>query len=118
MTVAPVTAPVATTATGVPRPPADARTDAAASFERLLLEQLTKQLAATAAPEDASPATAAYRDLLPATMADALSQAGGVGLAAHVAGRPGPSAAATAGTRTDGPGVAGTTPRTTTGSPA
>lgn len=112
MTVAPVTAPAGLGAAGVPRPAAAAPADAAASFERLLLEQLTKGLTATAAPEDASPATAAYRDLLPATMADALSQAGGIGLAARLAGTaPGTTVPAT-GT------VPGGAPRTTSGSPA
>lgn len=61
-------------------------TRAAQSFERVLLEQLTTQLAATAAPgEDASPATAAYRDMLPGAMAEALSAAGGIGIAAQLA---------------------------------
>lgn len=64
-------------------PSADA-TRGAQAFERMLLEQLTTQLAATAAPDEdeASPATAAYRDLLPAAMATALADAGGIGIAA------------------------------------
>lgn len=83
-----VSAAAGATATGSgTRSTADAAaTKAATQFERVLLEQLTKQLAATAAPDgdDASAATAAYRDLLPATMADALSQAGGIGIAAQL----------------------------------
>ncbi|MEV4422496.1 rod-binding protein [Patulibacter sp. NPDC049589] len=65
---------------------ASATQRAATQFERMLLEQLTKELAATAAPADgeASAATSAYRDLLPGTMADALSAAGGVGIAAQL----------------------------------
>lgn len=63
---------------------AAATASAARSFERVLLEQLTTQLAATAAPEDdASAATSAYRDMLPGAMAEALSAAGGIGLAAQ-----------------------------------
>jgi Rod binding domain-containing protein len=67
-------------------PSADAATRGAQAFERMLLEQLTTQLAATAAPDEdeASPATAAYRDLLPAAMATALADAGGIGIAAAV----------------------------------
>lgn len=62
----------------------DAASRAAVSFERVLLEQLTTQLAATAAPDDeqGSTATSAYRDLLPRAMADGLAAAGGLGIAA------------------------------------
>jgi Rod binding domain-containing protein len=67
----------------------DARTvHAAKAFERVMLEQLTKEMAASAAPEDAgdgaSAATSAYRDMLPAAMADALSQSGGIGIATQL----------------------------------
>jgi Rod binding domain-containing protein len=67
----------------------DARTvHAAKAFERVMLEQLTKEMAASAAPEDAgdgaSAATNAYRDMLPAAMADALSQSGGIGIATQL----------------------------------
>jgi hypothetical protein len=41
--------------------------------QRMLLEQLTKELAKTAAPADASATTTAFRDLLPAAMADAIA---------------------------------------------
>lgn len=64
--------------------PVPRTTSAAASFEHVLLEQLTTQLAATAAPGDdeGSAATSAYRDLLPRAMADGLAAAGGLGIAA------------------------------------
>jgi Rod binding domain-containing protein len=66
------------------------RTDAeraGLAFERMLLVQLTQQLAKTAQSEDgeSSAATQAYRDLLPGTMADALIANGGIGLAQHLA---------------------------------
>lgn len=61
---------------------------AAKAFERVMLEQLTKELASSAAPEDAeggaSAGTKAYRDMLPGAMADALSQSGGIGIAAQL----------------------------------
>ena len=62
------------------------RTDAeraGLAFERMLLVQLTQQLAKTAEPEGetSSAASAAYRDLLPGAMADALIAGGGIGLA-------------------------------------
>ena len=73
-----------------PLPPGtEARTDkerAGLAFERMLLVQLTQQLARTAEPEgdSSSAATAAYRDLLPGALADALVAGGGIGLAASV----------------------------------
>ena len=64
---------------------------AALGFERSLLEQLTKSMSADMAGgsddssdgEDsgASAATSAYRDMLPGTLADAVTSAGGLGLA-------------------------------------
>jgi len=66
---------------------------AALAFERTLLEQLTKTMATNAGGMDggadsgdgedsgASAATSAYRDMLPGTLADAVSGAGGLGLA-------------------------------------
>ena len=64
---------------------------AALGFERTLLEQLTKSMSADMAGgsddasdgEDsgASAATSAYRDMLPGTLADAVTGAGGLGLA-------------------------------------
>jgi Rod binding domain-containing protein len=61
---------------------------AALGFERMLTEQLTKTMATgtEAAGEDgedsgASAATSAYRDMLPGTLADAVTNAGGLGLA-------------------------------------
>jgi len=58
--------------------------DAALAFERQLVGELTKALAATATPTDdktASAATKTYRDMLPGTMADAIMSEGGLGLA-------------------------------------
>jgi Rod binding domain-containing protein len=61
---------------------------AALAFERTLLEQLTKTMATGANGEGedgedsgASAATSAYRDMLPGTLADAVTGAGGLGLA-------------------------------------
>ena len=62
---------------------------AALGFERMLTEQLTKAMAAgteAAGADDgddpgASAATSAYRDMLPGTLADAVTSAGGLGLA-------------------------------------
>ena len=53
------------------------------AFERMLLVQLTQQLARTAEPEGetSSAASAAYRDLLPGALADAIVAGGGIGLA-------------------------------------
>jgi Rod binding domain-containing protein len=80
--------PAASAEPAAPRTP-DAKTvHAAKAFERVMLEQLTKEMAASAAPEDsgdgASAATNAYRDMLPAAMADALSQSGGIGIATQL----------------------------------
>jgi Rod binding domain-containing protein len=74
-----------------PLPPgAEKRTEAeraALGFERMLLVQLTQQLARTAEPEGEgeSAATGAYRDLLPGALADAIVAGGGIGLADHLA---------------------------------
>ncbi len=74
----------------MPLPPGDAkRTDgerAALGFERMLLVQLTEQLAKTAQGEGeaSSAATGAYRDLLPGALADAMIAGGGIGLAASL----------------------------------
>lgn len=69
-----------------PLPPgAEKRTDAeraGLAFERMLLVQLTQQLAKTAeGDESTSAASKAYRDLLPGVMADAMVAGGGIGLA-------------------------------------
>ncbi len=61
--------------------------DAALSFERQLVGELTKQLAKTAEPADASSESAAtqtYRDMLPGAMADAVMAEGGLGLAQQI----------------------------------
>ena len=59
----------------------DARTQRAAEgFERVLLGQLTTQLADAATGERAGP----YATLLPDALADALADAGGIGLAASL----------------------------------
>jgi Rod binding domain-containing protein len=78
---------------------------AAASFERVLAQQLAQQLLKTAAPagdeqDDASAATSAYRDMLPDVFADVLTANGGLGIAAQVA------AAASAGARQTGDATA------------
>ncbi len=71
----------------MPLPPgSEKRTDverAALGFERMLLVQLTQQLAKSAQPEGegSSAASAAYRDLLPGALADAIVAGGGIGLA-------------------------------------
>jgi Rod binding domain-containing protein len=81
--------------------PADVRTAStqdqqsyrtALAFERTLLEQLTKTMSQDMAGGDsaggedgedsgASAATSAYRDMLPGTLADAVTGSGGIGLA-------------------------------------
>jgi Rod binding domain-containing protein len=69
--------------------PADRkRYEAALGFERMLVAQLTQQLADTAKPADdggESGATSAYRSMLPGAMADAITQGGGLGLARTIA---------------------------------
>ena len=70
----------------LPLPPgSEKRTDAeraGLAFERMLLVQLTQQLARTAEGEEGtSAATQAYRDLLPGVMADSIVAGGGIGLA-------------------------------------
>jgi Rod binding domain-containing protein len=75
----------------MPLPPgSERRTDAeraGLAFERMLLVQLTQQLARTAEPEGepSSAASAAYRDLLPGALADAIVAGGGIGLAGALA---------------------------------
>ena len=62
---------------------------AALGFERTLLEQLTKTMSTGMAGgdsegedgEDSGSAATAYRDMLPGTLADAVTGAGGLGLA-------------------------------------
>jgi Rod binding domain-containing protein len=60
---------------------------AALGFERMLTEQLTKTMSAGAkGGEDGeeggeTAATSAYKDMLPGTLADAVTSAGGLGLA-------------------------------------
>lgn len=67
--------------------PAGAQKTAEASkqgeaFERMLVGQLTKTLIDSALPEDAtSAATAAYKDMLPDALTEALMSGGGIGLA-------------------------------------
>jgi len=72
--------------------PADVRTAgkadqqryaAALSFEETLTQQLTQQLSATTGDDDEGDdaTTSAYQQLLPDTMAQVLTQAGGLGLA-------------------------------------
>lgn len=72
--------------------PADVRNSkaytAALGFERMLLEQLTKPLAKDALSDDsdtedsgADSGSAVYGDLISSSLADAVSQQGGLGLA-------------------------------------
>ena len=59
---------------------------AAVGFERMLVKQLTESLTDSAAlggAEDAS-TPAAYRDMMADGIADAITQAGGIGLAANL----------------------------------
>ena len=60
---------------------------AAMGFERMLLGQLTKELAKSAQPADESTdaGSQTYRDMLPDALADALIANGGIGLAAQIA---------------------------------
>jgi len=61
--------------------------DAALSFERQLVGELTRQLSKTAQPADGSQGSAAtqtYRDMLPGAMADAVMAEGGLGLAQQI----------------------------------
>jgi Rod binding domain-containing protein len=58
---------------------------AALGFERMLVAQLTKSMFTTAEGEDdgegQSAATGAYKEMLPGTLADAVTNAGGIGMA-------------------------------------
>jgi len=70
----------------IPLPPgAEKRTEAeraALGFERMLLMQLTQQLAKSTQGEgdEGSAATQAYKDLLPGALADSMIAGGGIGL--------------------------------------
>ena len=61
----------------------------ALGFERMLVSQLTQQLADTTKPsgddEGGSAATSAYRQMLPGALADAVTAGGGLGLARQIA---------------------------------
>ena len=60
---------------------------AALGFERMLVKQLTKSLAdstAVAGGEKGEGAPAAYRDMISDGIADAITQAGGIGLAENL----------------------------------
>jgi Rod binding domain-containing protein len=86
MTIQPVTsAAAAAPSTG----DASKAREAARGFERQLVEQLAQQLVATTKPltgeeNEDSADQSAYRDLLPATLADAVEKGGGVGLSAEL----------------------------------
>ena len=59
---------------------------AALGFERMLLGELTKQMAETAKPADGddesqNAASSMYMQMLPDQLADAVTQSGGIGLA-------------------------------------
>jgi len=89
MTVPPIAAAAAAGAapagrTAAPAPSGAELTKAGEAFERALLGQLTKTLADSAfGGEDAAggAASAAYQDLLPEALTDALVKGGGIGLA-------------------------------------
>ena len=74
----------------IPLPPGtEKRTEAeraALGFERMLLMQLTQQLAKSTQGEDdeASAATQAYKDLLPGALADSMIAGGGIGLSTAI----------------------------------
>jgi Rod binding domain-containing protein len=72
----------AATPTG-PAPDAKKLERAGQDFERMLLGQLTRTLIDSALPEDgeAAASTAAYKDLLPDALTEALVSGGGIGLA-------------------------------------
>lgn len=60
---------------------------AALGFERVLVKQLAESLSrTTGAQESTSAATEHARSLLPGTLADAITQDGGLGLARTIAG--------------------------------
>jgi Rod binding domain-containing protein len=70
---------------------ADAKTRAAAEgFERQLVEMLAKQLVGTTKAfssedgEDGSAVAGFYQDMLPSTLADAVTASGGIGLSDHL----------------------------------
>ncbi|WP_320669663.1 hypothetical protein [Patulibacter defluvii] len=68
---------------------------AAVGFERTLLEQLATSMVATADPaaEEGDATTRSARDLLPGALADALTAAGGIGLARELQATIAPTAA-------------------------
>ena len=74
----------------IPLPPgAEQRTEAeraALGFERMLLLQLTQQLAKSTQGDDeeTSGATQAYKDLLPGALADSMIAGGGIGLSTAI----------------------------------
>ncbi len=77
----PTSRPVQTAAAGLRGlSPESAPSKAAAGFERVMLAQLTKTLVDSAMGEQRGP----YAALLPDTLADALTDAGGIGLAAAI----------------------------------
>ncbi len=58
--------------------------DAALGFERMLVQQLTKSMAATTQSDGddaADAASSTYRSMLPDALADGITAAGGLGLA-------------------------------------
>lgn len=78
--IPPVSA-VAGGAEAAPTAPVDPQLEKATlGFERMLLTQLLKPLADAAGEE----APAAYKDLLPQALADAVAEGGGIGLAAEL----------------------------------
>jgi Rod binding domain-containing protein len=73
----------ATPATQAPGSPSAKATEEGEGFERMLLGQLTKVLVdgAFGGEQASSAAAAAYRDVLPDALTEALMSGGGIGLA-------------------------------------
>lgn len=72
--------------------------EAALGFESMLIQQLTKTFADTAQSSDddsSDPATTTYQQMLPDTLAGALTSAGGLGLARQMVPAPVPAPGAT-----------------------
>jgi Rod binding domain-containing protein len=86
MSIPPVTAVGAASPSALVGDGADTRTPedvakAAEGFERLLVARLAETLLDNAMPDDAAGASAAYRDMLPDALTEALMSGGGIGLA-------------------------------------
>ena len=83
MSIAPLGGATQAGAVGAAKAAPTKADEAGEGFERMLLGQLTEQLAKSVQrdEETESAATATYRDMLPDALADALVAGGGLGLA-------------------------------------